>query len=98
MLRHTVLLNWKSHASEQSISHVTTELEKLPALIPQILALHFGADEGIFNGSADYVLVADFEDEQSFRDYVVHQAHQDFMKDSVGPILESYQAAQFVVN
>jgi hypothetical protein len=95
MIRHVVLLNWAEGVSEAALEAVTDALGALPAKIPQIRSYRFGPDLGFTDQTADFVLVADFDTEEDFHDYVVHPAHVDLMKNVTGPIIESYGSAQF---
>lgn len=95
MIRHVVLLNWNDKVSAEDVQKVTAGLAGLPDQIPEIKSYIFGPDLNINDRNADYVLVADFDSEDDFKRYVVHPAHQDFMKAITGPITQSFQSAQF---
>jgi hypothetical protein len=56
----------------------------------------FGPDAGVSPGNHDLVLVADFDTVEDFQHYAAHQAHRDFVKERVLPILESRVAVQYV--
>ncbi|HCS28636.1 MAG TPA: stress protein, partial [Spongiibacteraceae bacterium] len=57
----------------------------------------FGADLSIFPGNADYMLVLDFENEDDFKNYVMHPAHAELMESVTGPLMESWSTAQIAL-
>ena len=95
MIRHVVLLHWNEGVTPTAVDAVTAALEALPAEIPEIRSYQCGPDLGIGRGTADYVLVADFETEDDFRTYVRHPSHVALMRDVTGPIMASFSSAQF---
>jgi Stress responsive A/B Barrel Domain len=95
MIRHIVLLNWKENTERSAIDKVTEAFASLPSRIPEIRSYQFGPDLEIYEGNADYVLVADFDNEEDFKTYVVHPDHGRLMKEVSLPITQSYQSAQF---
>jgi len=98
MIKHVVLLNWKEGVSQERIDAVTSEFRKLKNKIEEIKAYEFGHDAGIYNGNANYALIAEFESESDLKAYVVHPKHQEFLSKVAGPILESFQSAQFKID
>ena len=97
MIRHVVLLKWKENTSQEAIRAVTEAFTSLPGLIPEIRSYQFGPDLGIYAGNADYVLVADFENQQDFETYSVHEHHIALMKTVSLPIMASFSSAQFEI-
>jgi hypothetical protein len=95
MIRHVVLLSWNEKCTDDAVRAVTAGLAALPSQIPEIRSYQFGPDLRTNKRNADYVLVADFENEADYGVYVEHPAHVDFMKTLAAPILESFRAAQF---
>ncbi len=95
MIRHVVLLHWKQSASPEAVQAVTDAFAKLPALIPEIRSYQFGSDLGIYDSNADYVVVADFDNEKDFKTYVTHADHGKLMMEVSMPIMESFNSAQF---
>lgn len=97
MIRHVVMLHWQPGTSAAAVAAVTEAFAKLPALIPEIKSYQFGPDLGLFEGNADYVLVAEFDNEQDFKDYSSHPDHIELMKAVTMPIMASFSAVQFNV-
>ncbi len=98
MIRHVVLLSWNEKSDDEAVAAVTRGFADLPAQIPEIRAYTFGPDLQTDRRNADYVLVADFDDEEDFQTYSNHPAHIDFMKKLTFPILSSFKAAQFALS
>ncbi len=97
MIRHVVLMNWNDGTTADQIQRVGQGFAELAEQIPGIVAYEFGPDAGLYRGNADYVLVAQFETVELFKTYVDHPAHQAFLTDIAGPILASFQSAQFEI-
>ena len=98
MIKHVVLLNWKEGVSQEKIDLVTSGFSKLKNEIEEIKSYEFGQDAGIYNGNANYALIAEFESTSDLKTYVMHPKHQEFLSKVAGPILESFQSSQFEVD
>ncbi|MEE2651970.1 MAG: Dabb family protein [Pseudomonadota bacterium] len=94
MIKHIVLLTWKSETTQSEIDAVSQGLARLPAAIPEIVSYHFGPDAKLYRGNADYALVAEFRCEADLKTYVTHPSHQRFMKELASPILDTFQSVQ----
>lgn len=97
MIRHVVLLHWKPNTSAEAIAAVTDAFTTLSTLIPDIRSYQFGPDLAIYDSNADYVVVADFDNEADFKAYVVHPEHTALMKEVSVPIMASFSSAQFLL-
>ena len=97
MIRHIVLLTWKENTPQQAVDAVTEAFSQLPALIPEIRQYQFGPDLGMYPDNADYLLVADFDNQQDFQAYAVNEDHIELMKAVSMPIMESFHSAQFEI-
>ena len=49
--------------------------------IPELLAMTCGDDAGHFDDNFDFVIVSDFADFASAREYVAHPLHQAYVRD-----------------
>ncbi|MGH9154521.1 MAG: Dabb family protein [Acidimicrobiales bacterium] len=98
MLRHVVVFNWKPSTAAGDVDALRAGLAELPGRIPEIRVYSFGPDAGVGSQNADFALVADFDDADSFRRYVAHPDHQALIADLVAPIVATRQAVQFVVD
>ncbi len=97
MIRHIVLMKWKENTPDQAVRAVSDAFARLPPLIPEIRAYKFGPDLGIYPGNADYLLVADFDNQEDFKSYANNQDHIELMKSVSMPIMESFNSAQFEI-
>ncbi|KAF5837159.1 hypothetical protein DUNSADRAFT_4780 [Dunaliella salina] len=93
-IRHCVLLKLKDNSPEV-ISRIKTNLDKLPALIPQIQGYQTGPDARISEGNADFAITADFASEADFKTYATHPEHVKALTEHVKPVLEQRTAVQF---
>jgi hypothetical protein len=96
MIKHLVLLKWKSGVSSKEIDRVTSGFQDLKDQIKGIASYSFGEDASIYRGNADYALIAEFLSEADLKAYVEHPKHQEFMREVTGPIMESFQSIQFI--
>jgi hypothetical protein len=97
MLRHVVCLTWHPDATVDEVAAVHAALAELPAQIPELRAYTFGPDVGVAPGNADFAIVADFDDEDGWRRYQKHPAHQAVLVDRIRPILASRAAVQLQI-
>lgn len=98
MIRHIVLLDWKTPLSEEQLTTVNAAMAALPEQVEGIAAIAYGPDQEIFPGNADYALMIDFVDEAAFKAYVPHPAHQALLEQVTGPLLEGWKTAQIALS
>ncbi|WP_043621440.1 Dabb family protein [Nonomuraea candida] len=94
MIRHIVLFTWTEDATAEQQAAVTSELRKLPGLIPQLRSYTVGPDAGITQGNHDYAVVADFDSVDDFALYRDHPDHQAVIAQHIKPILATRAAVQ----
>mmetsp|Transcript_5609 Transcript_5609/g.15084 ORF Transcript_5609/g.15084 Transcript_5609/m.15084 type:complete len:152 (-) Transcript_5609:523-978(-) len=93
-IRHCVLLKLKDNSPEV-VSRIKANLDKLPALIPQIKGYQTGPDARISEGNADFAITADFASEADFKIYATHPEHVKALTEHIKPVLEHRTAVQF---
>ena len=98
MLRHVAVLTWRAETTAEQVQAFAEGLAELPAQIPEIRAYHFGPDVGIADGNGDFAVVADLDDEDAWRTYQDHPAHQRFLAERARPIVEARHAVQFRID
>ena len=76
MIRHVVMFRWTPEATQEQKQRVTTELARLPALVPSLRAYRLGADLGLNPGNFDYAVTADFDDADGYLAYRDHPEHR----------------------
>lgn len=96
MIRHISLLKFaEGQATQDAKKAVEVALGTLPNIIPQIRAYTFGQDLKLAEGNADFAVVADFDDEDSYRTYADHPEHQKILREMIKPLLASRTAIQY---
>jgi hypothetical protein len=98
MLRHVALFTWKPGTTAEQVQAFSRGLTGLPSAISAIRAYGFGPDAGIADGNADFALVADFDDEDGWRIYQQHPAHQRVITELARPIVEARHAVQYRID
>jgi hypothetical protein len=97
MIRHVVMLRFTDDASEEARAAVGTALAEMPEKIPTIRAYRFGSDLGLGDGNWDFVVVADFDDEEGYLTYSTHDAHIAAIVEHIKPILVDRAAVQYEI-
>jgi len=95
MLRHVVTFRWTEGVDEAAIERVERSLGALPSLIDSIRRYEIGRDLGINPGNADFVVVADFDDEAGYLAYRDDPGHQEVIARDILPIVRERTAVQF---
>lgn len=97
MIRHIVLLELTSSATEDDRRAIIDALATLPDQIPAILDYRFGVDAGLAEGNVDIGVTADFHNGAAYREYATHQAHLDIIAEHIKPVLASRTAVQIEI-
>jgi len=95
MIRHVVLISWVPEATEEQVRRVETELNALRPLIGELRDYQIGPDAGIIAGNADFAVVGDFDDEESYLRYRNHPAHRKVIEEAINPIARQRVAVQY---
>lgn len=98
MLQHVVLLNFNEKITEQALVNIGEGFAALAESLSEIVLYRYGKDLDLFQGNADYALVAVFNTEEEFKAYVDNESHQAFMQRSITPYLASFQSTQFALD
>ena len=86
MFRQVISIRWADGVTEVQKQGYRDALDALRA-IPELAALRWGDDAGIFEGNFDLVSVMDFEDVAAARRYVDHPLHQRYIQDHARPLV-----------
>jgi stress responsive alpha/beta barrel protein len=97
MLRHVALFRFREDASPKAVAALDAGLRALPGVVPELRGFCCGSDAGLAEGTADYAVVADFDDEAGWRAYQAHPAHRRVIEELLAPVLDSRQAIQFAI-
>ena len=95
MIRHVVLIKFKSGAPKSIGRQVKEALEALPRQIPEIRSLEVGEDVVRGPNSADLGLVVGVDDLAALDRYRVHLDHRRIVEELIAPNLERIVAVDF---
>lgn len=99
MLRHVAVFRWAEGTAASDIEALAAALAGLPAAIPEIRAYQFGPDAGLrMSANADFVVVADFDDAESYTIYANDPIHQDVIVRLLRPIVAERLSVQYSVS
>jgi hypothetical protein len=94
MIKHVVLMKFKSGIEEEAFSMLEKGLASLPAAIPVIREYQFGLDVVRSDRSYDFGLVSAFDDLPSLEAYQAHPEHQKVLA-LIREICEDIRAVDF---
>jgi len=97
MIRHVSLLTFAESTSAAHVDAITAALRRLPAVIPELRDYRVGADLGVDEGNASFVVIGDFDDEAGYRAYRDHPEHVAVARELILPVLAGRTAAQYVL-
>lgn len=95
MIRHVVAMRFAPGATPAQREAIERGVRALVHQVPGVLAISCGLDAGLQEQNADFVVVADFEDEDGYLHYASHPAHRDLVASTIGPVLEARVAVQY---
>jgi hypothetical protein len=93
-VRHVVVFRWKTDVTADEVATVAAALDALPGRIPSLRAYHHGADLALGEGRWDYGIVAECEDEDGWRAYEQHPAHEQVVTEVLRPRIAERAAVQ----
>jgi hypothetical protein len=94
MIRHIVLLRFKDGTRPEAVAAMRTALETLPGRIAEIRRFEVGEDLDLVEGTFDFVVMAEFDDEDGYRTYATHPEHTAVSGEWVLPITEQLARVQ----
>jgi hypothetical protein len=97
MIRHVALFTFTPDARPAQVHALMDGLAALPGQIADIRDYRFGPDAGLRPGTADFAVVANFDDVDAFRRYVDHPAHQELITTLLQPIAAERRSVQFAI-
>lgn len=89
------MFTWSESAESGAIGEMARQLDTMPGNVPGILRYEHGDDLQLGPGTADYVLVADFETVEDYQAYAKHPYHLEFIDRLVKPIVGSISRVQY---
>jgi hypothetical protein len=97
MIRHTVVFRWTPEATAEQRQRVSTELARLPSLIPTLRSYELGSDLGVNEGNFDFAVSALFDDMAGYLAYRDNPEHRAIIHDHITPIIQERGAVQFEI-
>ncbi len=95
MLRHVVMFKFVDGVDDAAIDAIGAGLDALPAAIPAIRDYRHGRDVGINAANFDYVVVADFDDEEGYLAYRDDPTHRAFIDEHITGTVGERAAVQY---
>ncbi|MFZ4516186.1 MAG: Dabb family protein [Acidimicrobiia bacterium] len=96
MIRHVVLFTWSETTTDAEVAEITARLRALPGSIPELRSYYVGADLGIA-GTADFAVVADFDNAADFAAYQSHPLHVAVRDEWILPRVAHRHAVQYTL-
>ena len=94
MLRHIVLVTFKSEATEAQLDAWRDAVRAMCDESPEVLSFTLGANVGKGPNHFQSALVADFEDMEAFRRYVTAPLHQAYVENHARHVVDRIAAIQ----
>ena len=89
------MFRWTPEATQEQKQRVTTELARLPALVPSLRAYRLGADLGLNPGNFEFAVAADFDDIDGYLAYRDDPGHRAIISQFIRPIAAQRAALQY---
>jgi hypothetical protein len=94
MVRHVVLMSWKSESTPEQRAAAIAQLQTLPSQVPELRVYTVEENIGSDNGNYDLAVIAEVDDLDAYASYRDNQVHQAMLRDSIRPLLENRAALQ----
>jgi Stress responsive A/B Barrel Domain len=96
MLRHIAMFRFNDGTASEQIDSLTAALRALPSRIPAVREYTVGRDLVLVEANRyDYAVVATFDDETGWREYMDDPEHGRIRDELLGPIVRERATAQF---
>jgi hypothetical protein len=95
MIRHVVVFTWSADADSDRRRSTVEALRRLREDVGGMTSLVVADDEGLSDGNADTVLLADFPDAEAFHRYAQDPVHLAVLAEHVRPWLAVRSAVQY---
>ncbi len=94
MITHVWSMTFTPDATPEQRSALIAAMAELPAKIEGVESFRSGSDLGLNPGNAEVGIVAEFADEQAWRNYLAAPAHVAFVDDHVNAVCATWSAFQ----
>jgi hypothetical protein len=89
MIVHVVLFRLFPRTPKEKIDAMTSALNDLKIIIPELMEIHAGVNFSMRRQGYDVMLVSRFKNENDLRVYSDHPAHKKVIAEYIEPIRES---------
>ena len=97
VFRHSLMLRFNNDATDQQKQALYEGLATMPKVMPFIRRYEFGPDLGHGPDNPDMALIADFDNEEDWREYSAHPDHLDLINNLARPITAEAIRVQYEV-
>lgn len=94
MIRHVVTFTWTDETTPEDVDEIVQRLRALPVNIAELRSYFVGPDLGL-GGTADFAIVADFDDVAGFEVYRDHPEHVAVATECIAPCIATRSAVQY---
>ncbi|MBB1511742.1 Dabb family protein [Tessaracoccus sp. MC1627] len=94
MITHVWNMQFTTEATTEQREALVDAMTELPAKIEGVASFRSGADLGLNPGNAEVGIIAEFADEQAWRNYFAAPAHVAFVDDHVTALCATWSAFQ----
>jgi Stress responsive A/B Barrel Domain len=101
VLRHVLMFRLKDEATEDNRRALQQQFHVMQERIDELRRVACGPDAGLAGpefDNPDFIAIMDFDDEPSWRRYLVHPAHDEFADHYLLPILVKTTGVQFFLD
>ncbi|MGY4653026.1 Dabb family protein [Mycobacterium sp. URHB0021] len=91
---HSVHITWKPGIDDAHATRVASALNTYAATVPGLLFFRAGSDLGLRENTADFGIVALFDNSQSYRAYAVDDPHVAIITDLIEPATQTRSSTQ----
>ena len=97
VFRHSLMLRFNNDATDQQKQALHDGLATMPDVMDFIRRYEFGFDLGHGSDNPDMALIADFDNEDDWREYSAHPDHLDLINNLARPITAEAIRVQYEV-
>jgi Stress responsive A/B Barrel Domain len=94
---HSVHITWKPGIDDAHATRVASALNTYAATVPGLLFFRAASDLGLRENTADFGIVALFDNSQSYRAYAVADPHVAIISDLIAPAAQTRSSTQIAL-
>jgi len=94
MVRHVVLLKWRTESTPEQRAATIAQIRTLPSQVTELRSYTVEENVGSDDGNYDLAIIAEVDDLDAYAAYRDNPVHQAVIRDSIRPLLEQRAALQ----